>query len=101
VDSEGLQRLFFRFSLLSLGPFRLGSSYGDIGGMLKCGWVIVLCWILLAKQGIRKHHDTAQSEEQSGQHAKADTNALAVNLRAKESAVILMDRYTPGHYHEF
>jgi len=52
---------------------------------LKCGWVVVLCWILLAKQGIRKHHDTAQSEEQSDQHAKADTNALAVNLRAKES----------------
>jgi hypothetical protein len=53
--------------------------------MLKCGSVIVLCWILLAKQGIRKHHDTAQSEEQSDQHAKADTNALAVNLRAKVS----------------
>jgi len=91
VDNEGLQRLFFPFSLLRLGPFRFGSSYGDIGVMLKCGWVVVLCWILLAKQGIRKHHDTAQSEEQSDQHAKADTNALAVNLRARSLAVILMD----------
>jgi hypothetical protein len=77
MDKEGLQRLFSRFSLLSFDPFRFGSSYGDIGVMLKCGWVVVLqvaCWMLLAKQGIRKHHDAAQSEEQSDQHAKADTN---------------------------
>ena len=61
MDTEGLQRLFFRVSL-----FRFGSSYGDIGVMLKCGWVVVLqvaCWMLLAKQGAREHHDAAQRDE--------------------------------------
>ena len=46
---------------------------------------VALCWILLARQGTRQHYDAAQSEEQSDQHAKADTTALVVNLRAKES----------------
>ena len=85
VDSEGLQRLFPGFSLLGFAPFRFGSSYGEIGGMLKCGCFVALCWIFLAKQGTRQHYDAAKSEEQSDQHAKADTNALALNLRAKES----------------
>jgi hypothetical protein len=67
LDKEGLQRLFFCFSLCRFAPFLFGVSYGDIGVTLKRGSVVVLrveCRLLLAKQGIRKHQETAQRDEE-------------------------------------